>query len=168
MPFQICCSEPNSSSCYVSTYPNSNCFFSTAATKSEPSSIETDSPADDGAPSKPPPNFKYPKAQDLFERITTKLSAEEVHMLSHEINKILGRSFSPNEFYYRRIGVMKSKRKKGGSEGDGAMDGDTAAAAEKASVDLKLVDFDAKAKIKVIKEIKAKPTATLLSTEVLV
>ena len=66
--------------------------------------------------------------------------------------KILGRNFRQNEFYYKGFG---GRRVKGGAT---AIDGEAAEAPKeeaKSTVDLKLAGFDAKAKIKVIKEIRA-------------
>ena len=66
--------------------------------------------------------------------------------------KILGRTFRQNEFYYRGFG---GRRVKGGA---GASADDVAEAPKeevKSTVDLKLAGFDASAKIKVIKEIRA-------------
>jgi len=65
--------------------------------------------------------------------------------------KILGRSFRQSEFYYKGFG---GRRVKGGAAGDG--DGAEAPKEEaKTTVNLKLAGFDASAKIKVIKEIRA-------------
>ena len=97
--------------------------------------------------------FQHAKAQDLFERITQQCSKEDMPLLGNEIMKILGRSFRQSEFYYKGFG---GRRVKGGAAG--AMDGDGAEAPKeeaKTTVNLKLAGFDAKAKIKVIKEIRA-------------
>mmetsp|Transcript_18105 Transcript_18105/g.34355 ORF Transcript_18105/g.34355 Transcript_18105/m.34355 type:complete len:170 (-) Transcript_18105:40-549(-) len=94
--------------------------------------------------------FQHAKAQDLFERITQKCSKEDMPILGDEIMKILGRSFRQSEFYYKGFG---GRRVKGGA---GAADAAEAPKEEaKTTVNLKLTGFDAKAKIKVIKEIRA-------------
>lgn len=96
--------------------------------------------------------FQHAKAQDLFERITQQCSKEEIPLLGNEIMKQLGRTFRQNEFYYQGFG---GRRVKGGAAA--ADDGAAEAKQEekKSTVDLKLAAFDAKAKIKVIKEIRA-------------
>lgn len=95
--------------------------------------------------------FQHPRAQALFERITKQCTKEEIPLIGDEILKILGRTFRKNEFYYRGFG---GRRVKGGD----AETEDAAQAPEqvaKSTVDLKLEGFDAKAKIKVIKEVRA-------------
>ena len=95
--------------------------------------------------------FQHAKAKDLFDRITQQCSKEDIPLLGDEILKILGRTFRQNEFYYRGFGGRRVK-------GDAAAGEDAAPPAEeakKSTVDLKLAGFDAKAKIKVIKEIRA-------------
>jgi large subunit ribosomal protein L7/L12 len=84
-----------------------------------------------------------PKLQKLFGRITV-LPVEEVNILGALVIQVLGKKIFPGEF--------------GGVGGGG---GSVAAApveeekVEKTSFDIKLVGFDAKAKIKVIKEVRA-------------
>lgn len=98
---------------------------------------------------KEPPIFQYPKAQDLFERITATLSADDFRALQREMYTILGRPLRESEFYCDGFGGRKKR-------------GDAGGAAEAAPVvevktvfDVKLVAFDAKAKIKIIKEIRS-------------
>ena len=94
--------------------------------------------------------FQHARAQDLFDRITQKCSKEDMPLLANEIIKILGRDFRPNEFYYTGFG---GKRVAAGAAGGEA---EVPAAPEvKTSVDVKLAAYDAKAKIKVIKEVRA-------------
>jgi ribosomal protein L7/L12 len=121
-----------------------------SATRAFSSAPETASPPPPTEASKAAPVFKYAKSQDLFERITETMKVkEDIHALQEEISKILGRSWRKNEFYYTGFGGKKVKK--------GAADG--AAMEEAAPVktvwDLKLVGFDAKSKIKVIKEVRA-------------
>lgn len=91
--------------------------------------------------------FRSEKSRDLFLRITATLSKEDVSELSHAINRQLGRVFRKNEFYYRGFGGRVS--------GGGAKAADKPVAEVKTAFDLKLVGFDAKAKIKVIKEVRS-------------
>lgn len=94
-----------------------------------------------------PPQFKYAKSQDLFERITAQCSREDLTLLGAQLNRILGRTFRPNEFYYKGFG---GGRAKGGAAAEAAPVEEA-----KTTVDLKLAGFDAKAKIKVIKEVRS-------------
>jgi ribosomal protein L7/L12 len=94
--------------------------------------------------------FRSEKARDLFRRITSTCSKEDVERLSEGINQQLGRVFHKNEFYYRGFGGG------GGVRGAAQAASEAAAAVEiKLTVDIKLVGFDAKAKIKVIKEVRS-------------
>jgi large subunit ribosomal protein L7/L12 len=105
------------------------------------------------APAKasPTPEFASAQAQTLFESITAHCSKQDVIQLSHEINTILGRTFYENEFYYRGFG---GKRGGSGAAASNAVSPEAAPAA-KTVFDLKLVGYDAKAKIKVIKEVRS-------------
>jgi large subunit ribosomal protein L7/L12 len=116
----------------------------TRAFSSAPSAPETTTPP------KAAPVFKYAKSQDLFERITETMTVKaDIHALQEEISKILGRSWRKNEFYYTGFGGRKVK--KGGASDAAAEE----AAPVKTVFDLKLVGFDAKSKIKVIKEVRS-------------
>jgi len=99
--------------------------------------------------------FVYPRAKELFERITSEIKdAEEVKRLADEVNRILGRPIRKNEFYYTGFG----RRRGGQAEGVAAIpkEGEEAPAKEeKTTFDVKLSGFDAKSKIKVIKEVRA-------------
>lgn len=97
--------------------------------------------------------FKSEKARDLFLRITSTLSRNDAVLLGEEVGRQLGRFMRQNEFYYRGFGGAGGGRVAGGAVGSGA--GEEAATEEKTTVDLKLTGFDDKAKIKVIKEIRA-------------
>jgi large subunit ribosomal protein L7/L12 len=76
------------------------------------------------------------------------LSKEDVSELSHAINRQLGRVFRKNEFFYRGFGGRVAG-------GGGAKAAEKPAVEVKSTFDLKLVGFDAKAKIKVIKEVRS-------------
>eukprot|EP00553_Chaetoceros_curvisetus_P001944 CAMPEP_0204622836 /NCGR_PEP_ID=MMETSP0717-20131115/8553_1 /ASSEMBLY_ACC=CAM_ASM_000666 /TAXON_ID=230516 /ORGANISM="Chaetoceros curvisetus" /LENGTH=119 /DNA_ID=CAMNT_0051637707 /DNA_START=131 /DNA_END=487 /DNA_ORIENTATION=- len=79
----------------------------------------------------------------------TKLSLEEIQTLTELINQRLGITISEAEKEaIRRGGVM------GGSHGGGEAEA-AEEVVEKTAFDLKLTGFDAKGKIKVIKEIRA-------------
>lgn len=98
--------------------------------------------------------FHYPRAQDLFQRITATLhTVEEVRKLQQEMYILLGRPLRDNEFYYDGFGP---RRNKGGQSASGAESTEAAAAVEvRTTFDVRLVGFDATAKIKVIKEIRS-------------
>ncbi|CAJ1932236.1 unnamed protein product [Cylindrotheca closterium] len=88
--------------------------------------------------------FKSPKVEDLYGRIKT-LPEEEVNVLGAMVIQVLGVKIFPGQF-----------------GGGGAAVGGAEAAAPveevqevKTIFDLKLVGFDAKAKIKVIKEVRS-------------
>jgi ribosomal protein L7/L12 len=112
--------------------------------------------ASSASPQLPPPPhvlpFEYPKAQALFEKITATLSTvEQVRALQREMYTLLGRPLRDTEFYYDGFG---SKRKSGSASGAAA--GEAAPVAQVKTVfDVKLMGFDAAAKIKVIKEIRS-------------
>jgi ribosomal protein L7/L12 len=93
-----------------------------------------------------PVTLSSPKLQGIYDRVVA-LPEKEVNILGAMIIQILGRTIFPGEF---------------GGGGGMTMGGDSAAASEPAEevkaktiFDLKLVGFDAKAKIKVIKEVRA-------------
>ncbi|KAL7565025.1 hypothetical protein ACA910_020737 [Epithemia clementina (nom. ined.)] len=94
--------------------------------------------------------FQYPKAEDLFRRITQQLSPDEVRIMNRRFREILGKPYQENENYYFWR-VKKKGKKAGGTTAKEEQD----AAPAKTEFDLKLVGFDSKAKIKIIKEIRA-------------
>eukprot|EP00429_Kryptoperidinium_foliaceum_P054219 CAMPEP_0176092332 /NCGR_PEP_ID=MMETSP0120_2-20121206/46255_1 /TAXON_ID=160619 /ORGANISM="Kryptoperidinium foliaceum, Strain CCMP 1326" /LENGTH=198 /DNA_ID=CAMNT_0017426243 /DNA_START=113 /DNA_END=705 /DNA_ORIENTATION=+ len=109
-------------------------FFSEAAAKE-----------DGETPSSEPVSLSSPKLDKLYQDIT-KLNEEEVHVLGALIMQVLGRKLFPGEF----------------GRGLEGLDIPIAAAAEeeeekveKTTFNVKLMGFDAKAKIKVIKEVRA-------------
>lgn len=114
--------------------------------------------------SSPPPTFRHAKAQDLYERITENLSKDEVRVLAHEVNRILGRPIRKNEFYYNGFGGKKVGGAGPAEEEQAAVEAEP----EKTSFDLKLVGYDEKAKIKVIKEVRAITGLGLKETKELV
>jgi len=99
-----------------------------------------------------PVEFVYPKAQALFEKITATLSTEEeVRVLQRHLYESLGHPLRDNEFYYSGFGSSKAgKGKKGGAAAE-----EQVVEEKKTAFDVKLVAFDAKAKIKVIKEVRS-------------
>lgn len=87
------------------------------------------------------------KVNDLFDKIVW-LDMIEVHLLTQMVNEKLGISWKETELgTSSTAGVAKA-----GASADGA--GDEQKAEAKTIFDLKLVGYDAKAKIKVIKEIR--------------
>ena len=116
-----------------------------------------------------PVPFLSPKVEDLFHRITKRLSADEVKQMGNMIlNDVLGRPMREREFYWRGIGGKRMGR---GKKSDGEVDeNDIAAAAiqKKSTFDLSLVSFDSKAKIKIIKEVRAITEAGLKEAKELV
>ena len=95
--------------------------------------------------------WQFPNAQKLFTKITATLETEqEVRALQREVYIALGRPLRDAEFYHDGFVAKKAKGGGGSAEGE----------AEKVEVkqtafDVKLVGFDASAKIKVIKEIRS-------------
>ncbi|KAL7451978.1 hypothetical protein ACHAWC_004954 [Mediolabrus comicus] len=106
---------------------------------------------DDGGAVKTAP-FTSPKVEELFNKIIW-LDMVEVHLLAELINEKMGLKISDAE----RERMARGGGGGGGGGGNKAEDGEEGAAAaeEKTAFDLKLTGFDAKAKIKVIKEIRA-------------
>jgi large subunit ribosomal protein L7/L12 len=93
-----------------------------------------------------PLSLSSPKLQGLYDQIIT-LPEQEVNILGALVIQVLGRKIFPGEFG-------------GGNVAGLATDGASSVVAEepaevKTIFDLKLVGFDAKAKIKVIKEVRA-------------
>mmetsp|Transcript_377 Transcript_377/g.464 ORF Transcript_377/g.464 Transcript_377/m.464 type:complete len:224 (-) Transcript_377:96-767(-) len=94
--------------------------------------------------------FTSPKVEELFNKIIY-LDMVEVHLLAELINEKMGLKISDAE--------RERMARGGGGGGGGGKTGDddeaAPAAEEKTIFDLKLTGFDAKAKIKVIKEVRA-------------
>ena len=93
--------------------------------------------------------FKSPKVEALFQKIIW-LDMVEVHLLAELINEKMGITISDAE---------RERMARGGGGGGGKKSGGDEAPAEaveeKTIFDLKLTGYDAKAKIKVIKEVRA-------------
>jgi large subunit ribosomal protein L7/L12 len=113
-----------------------------SAAATDVSSIGSSSSADASASASA--SLSSPKLQSLYDKII-RLPEEEVNVLGALVIQVLGRKIFPGEF------------------GRGLADGVVLAGAEeeeeaveiKTSFDLKLIGFDTKAKIKVIKEVRA-------------
>ena len=107
---------------------------------------------DDGGGAVKTAPFTSPKVEELFNKIIW-LDMVEVHLLAELINEKMGLKISDAE----RERMARGGGGGGGGGGNKAEDGEDGAAAaeEKTAFDLKLTGFDAKAKIKVIKEIRA-------------
>jgi large subunit ribosomal protein L7/L12 len=117
----------------------------------------------------PPPPFQYTKSQQLFDRIVSTMTVDDIPRLQSSIDEILGRTFRVNEFYYRSFGrggsnSSSTRTSRGGGRNanddasNSAADDEVAVVVEKTSFDVKLLSFDATSKIKVIKEVRATVT----------
>ena len=80
----------------------------------------------------------------MFDKMS-QLQVEEIHLLSQLINEKLGITISESD----KRGFV------GGGDGGGAAGAVEEPKVEKTAFDLKLVAFDAKTKIKIIKEVRA-------------
>jgi large subunit ribosomal protein L7/L12 len=95
-------------------------------------------------------DLSSPKLQGLYDRVV-KLPEEDVNVLGALVLQVLGRTIFPGQFGSAG----------GGGDGGNSLDGGDGAAVEaevveeKTIFDLKLLGFDAKSKIKVIKEVRA-------------
>ncbi|KAL7490556.1 hypothetical protein ACHAWT_000129 [Skeletonema menzelii] len=94
--------------------------------------------------------FTSPKVEELFNKIIY-LDMVEVHLLAELINEKMGLKISDAE----RERMARGGGGGGGGKKGGDDDEPAPAAEEKTIFDLKLTGFDAKAKIKVIKEVRA-------------
>jgi len=95
--------------------------------------------------------FTSPKVEELFNKIIY-LDMVEVHLLAELINEKMGLKISDAE----RERMARGGGGGGGGGGKTGEDDEAAPAAEEKTIfDLKLTGFDAKAKIKVIKEVRA-------------
>jgi large subunit ribosomal protein L7/L12 len=124
-----------------------------AATESESSTDDDDDPNNVSyafTPAPPLSEKSQEKVQQIFDKILW-LDMIEVHLLTQLVNEKLGISWEETEkgMMHGGGGAMSSS---GGAGG-----GETAAeeVVAKTIFDLKLIGFDAKAKIKVIKEVRA-------------
>jgi large subunit ribosomal protein L7/L12 len=98
-------------------------------------------------------DFTYPKAEDLFHRIIAHCpTKQDMALLADEVGAILGRTMRENEFYYRGFGIRGSKKSANAAAAAAAA---PVAPAAPTQFDVRLVGYDASAKIKVIKEVRA-------------
>jgi len=132
------------SSCNTHTH-RGRCF-SDAATATATTAVGEKGGAsgDSGATADP---CSSPKLQGLYDRCVT-LPEEEVNILGAMVLQILGRTIFPGEFGTPGGAAIAPD----GGAGGGALE---EAVEEKTSFDVKLLGFDAKSKIKVIKEVRA-------------
>ena len=91
-------------------------------------------------------DLSSPKLQGLYDRVV-KLPEEDVNVLGAVVLQVLGRTIFPGQFGTAGGGG-------GGDDGDAAVV-EAEVVEEKTIFDLKLLGFDAKSKIKVIKEVRA-------------
>lgn len=94
--------------------------------------------------------FSTPKVKELYERMI-KLQKDEVSAVGEVMMEILDVTVEPDEFYYYGIGNSGGG---GGGKGEAA-EAEAEEEVKKDKFDLKLVGFDAKSKIKVIKEVRS-------------
>ncbi len=94
--------------------------------------------------------FQHTKSKEMFDKMST-LSTEEIKLISQLINEKLGITITEAD----KRGGMGSAGSGGGGDASGSGGGAEEAVVEKTAFDLKLTGFDAKSKIKVIKEIRA-------------
>ena len=113
---------------------------------------EATKPAETEAADTPPPQeltFSTPRVKELYERMT-KLDKDEVSLVGEIVLDTLDLTVEPDEFYYYGIGNS------GGGKGGGAAAAEAVVEeVKKDKFDLKLLGFDAKSKIKVIKEVRS-------------
>lgn len=107
--------------------------------------------------------FTSPKIEALFQKIIY-LDMVEVHLLAELINEKLGITISDAE--RERMARGGGGKKKGGAGGGGDVPAE--AVEEKTAFDLKLTGFDAKSKIKVIKEVRGMTSLGLKEAKELV
>ena len=134
--------------------PSEGATTTTAASEEEPTPDEANSDEDSSATDVTydfaPPALLSQASQDKVQAIFDKvlwLDMIEVHLLTQIVNEQMGISWRETE--RRKLGggaVVKKEAAGGASEEE--------AAEEKTIFDLKLMGFDAKAKIKVIKEVR--------------
>ena len=107
----------------------------------------------DAAPAKNDDNetaeLSSPKLQGLYDRVVT-LPEEDVNVLGAMVLQILGRTIFPGQF-----GTPGGNAEGMVGAGGGVAEAAEAVEEEKTSFDVKLLGFDAKSKIKVIKEVRA-------------
>ena len=118
--------------------------------------------ADDASTTVAP--FTSPRVEELFNKIIW-LDMVEVHLLAELINEKMGIKISDAERERMARGGGGGGKKK--ASGDGAKE-EEVAAEEKTAFDLKLTGFDAKSKIKIIKEVRGMTSLGLKEAKELV
>jgi len=144
---------------HVASFHSSSlsCFAAEAEASNEESTPDDDNSEEDSSETDIKYNFAPPaplsqasqdKVQAIFDKVVW-LDMIEVHLLTQIVNEQMGISWRETE--QRRmgggIGAVQNTASSGAAEAE--------AEEEKTIFDLKLVGFDAKAKIKVIKEVRA-------------
>ena len=126
-------------------YSSSAVRFGDAAAAAAPAAAVADG---DGGDAKP---FASARVEEVFNKMTN-LEREELSTIADIVNEKLGLKVTEWDLmgFGGGGGVAASA---GGADGDG--DAGAEAVEEKTAFDLKLVSFDAKAKIKVIKEVRS-------------
>ena len=105
--------------------------------------------ADAAAASRDEKLFATPKVEEVFTKMT-KLERDDLAIVADLVNEKLGLQVTEFDKYGFGGGATAGA---GGASAEGGA-GDVAAVEEKTAFDLKLVSFDAKTKIKVIKEVR--------------
>ncbi len=119
-------------------------FGDVAAAAAAPAAAVADG---DGGDAKP---FASARVEEVFNKMTN-LEREELSTIADIVNEKLG--LKVTEWDLMGFGGGGVAASAGGADGDG--DAGAEAVEEKTAFDLKLVSFDAKAKIKVIKEVRS-------------
>ena len=125
-------------------YSSSSVRFGDAAAAAPAAAAVADG---DGGDAKP---FASPRVEEVFNKMTN-LEREELSTIADIVNEKLG--LKVTEWDLMGFGGGGVAALAGGADGDG--DAGAEAVEEKTAFDLKLVSFDAKAKIKVIKEVRS-------------
>ena len=125
-------------------YSSSSVRFGDAAAAAPAAAAVADG---DGGDAKP---FASPRVEEVFNKMTN-LEREELSTIADIVNEKLG--LKVTEWDLMGFGGGGVAASAGGADGDG--DAGAEAVEEKTAFDLKLVSFDAKAKIKVIKEVRS-------------
>lgn len=160
---------PRVRSLFLSPFPTSNSSSSTTATTTTAATTTTTNTTMDNTIMKSRTGTRAhyhatpqlltasssPKVEKVFQKIL-QLDLFEVHMLTELVNEKMGMKPLTDAQRAAMAAGGIGRGAGGGSKGSGAEAAEAAAEEEKKTVfDLKLTGFDAKAKIKVIKEIRA-------------
>lgn len=95
------------------------------------------------------PTFSTSRVKDLYERLIA-LEKDEVSVVGELVLENLDLTVDPDEFYFHGIG-----KSGGGKAGGAAASAEVVEEVKKDKFDLKLVGYDEKSKIKVIKEVRS-------------